>query len=79
METINVGSNTAPETFHFAKNLWYAIVDPRISNPKLPVEEEDGIYGVDPELIDPENGDFHLKHGSPAIGKGAFSMPHDVI
>ena len=68
---VNIGSNTAPETFSFARNLWYAIDDPGLSSPAadLPTVEDDPLVGVDPELVDPQ-GDFHLSAGSPAIATG---------
>jgi hypothetical protein len=42
---INVGAGTAPETFTFARNWWYAADQPARSRPKLPVVETDGVYG----------------------------------
>jgi hypothetical protein len=45
---VNVGGNTAPETFTFAGNHWFAEDRPEASKPLLPVEEKDGIYGRDP-------------------------------
>jgi hypothetical protein len=45
---LNIGSNTAPETFVFAGNQWFAEDRPEASQPQLPVEEKDGIYGRDP-------------------------------
>jgi hypothetical protein len=45
---INFGPNTAPETFTFAENHWFAEDRPAASKPKLPVEETGGKYGTDP-------------------------------
>ncbi len=45
---INIGDGTAPETFRFENNHWFAEDKPQASKPRLPVEEKDGIYGVDP-------------------------------
>lgn len=45
---VNVGTNTAPETFRFAKNQWYAADRPASSRPNLPTPETDGIHGQDP-------------------------------
>jgi hypothetical protein len=45
---INIGDGTAPETFRFEKNRWFAEDRPQSSKPRLPVEEKDGNYGVDP-------------------------------
>jgi len=45
---INVSDATAPETFRFEKNRWFAEDKPHSSTPKLPTAEIDGIYDVDP-------------------------------
>ena len=45
---INIGSNTAPETFQFTNNRWYAEDKPELSKPKLPTPEQGGSYGVKP-------------------------------
>lgn len=68
---VNVGPHTAPETFRFARNLWYSMDAPSRSRPNLPAPEQGGTVGVDPLLRNPEGGDFRLKPGSPARGKGA--------
>lgn len=47
---VNIGANTAPETFRFAKNRWFAEDRPDRSRPKLPTEEKDGTYGRDPRV-----------------------------
>jgi uncharacterized repeat protein (TIGR01451 family) len=69
-QDINVGANTAPETFVFANNLWYAHDNPAQSEADLPVTEIDGIVGQDPLLVDPSGDDYHLQSGSPAVGGG---------
>jgi len=74
---VNIGPNTAPETFTFTNDLWYAYDNPSQSEPTLPVEETDGIYGQDPLLADPSNGDFDLNPASPAVGAG--SSPASVV
>lgn len=43
---INIGSDTAPETFLFEGNHWHAEDRPAASKPRLPVEEKDGKYGA---------------------------------
>ncbi len=63
---VNVGSDTAPETFSFAHNLWFAQDDPGQSDPGLPVAEDGGVVGVDPQLAD----DGSIAAGSPAAGAG---------
>ena len=45
---VNVGPGTAPETFSFARNWWYAVDRPQRSEPKLPTEEMDGVFGREP-------------------------------
>ena len=63
---LNIGSNTAPETFTFASNLWYAWDNPAQSQPTLPVTETNGIYGEDPQL----GPGYRIGSGSPASGSG---------
>lgn len=48
--TLNIGPHTAPETFVFANNLWFAEDKPEASKPTLPVEETGGIYGRPPPV-----------------------------
>lgn len=45
---VNVGGGTAPETFVFEGNRWFAEDRPEASRPQLPVEEKGGVYGTDP-------------------------------
>jgi len=45
---VNVGGGTAPETFVFADNRWFAADRPEASAPRLPVRETGGISGKDP-------------------------------
>lgn len=73
-DTVNVGPATAPETFVFSGNWWYALDDPARSAPVLPTPESDGVIGVDPGLTDPEAGDLRLRPESPAWSK-AGALP----
>jgi hypothetical protein len=50
---VNIGSETLPATFEFARNGWYNQTDPANFTPNLPTPETDGIYGIDP-AIDPD-------------------------
>ena len=68
---VNIGPGTAPQTFRFARNLWYCEDRPDRSRPTLPTPESTGIYGLDPQFRSPESGDFTLKPGSPGAGRGA--------
>ncbi len=45
---VNVGGGTAPETFAFEGNRWFAEDRPEASALRLPVEEKDGVHGSDP-------------------------------
>lgn len=45
---INIGDGTAPETFRFEGNRWFAEDRPQASKPRLPVEETGGVHGSDP-------------------------------
>lgn len=64
-DAVNIGPNTAPETFSFARNLWYAEDAPASSIPDLPSEPVDPVIGVDPALTDPAGGDVSLSPASP--------------
>jgi len=70
LEDINIGPNTAPGTFSFSHNLWYAHDNPAQSEPDLPVVETAGIVEQDPLLVNTATGNFHLQSGSPAAGSG---------
>ncbi|HEX6971708.1 MAG TPA: hypothetical protein VF234_05780, partial [Limnochordia bacterium] len=69
-----IGPATAPETFVFTGNWWYAADDPARSAPTLPTPETGGVVGVDPRLFDPEAGDLRLHPESPAWGE-AGALP----
>ena len=71
---VNIGPDTAPETFRFARNAWYCLDRPERSTPSLPSPETGGLYGKDPQFRDAEAGDLRLKEGSPAVGKGAEGL-----
>ena len=45
---VNIGANTAPETFQFEGNRWFAQDQPQRSKPRLPTAETGGVYGKDP-------------------------------
>jgi Right handed beta helix region len=75
---INIGGETAPGTFRFARNHWYCIDRPERSRPELPSEEDGGVYGVDPQFENAETLDLRIKAGSKAQGKGAQGIPNDA-
>lgn len=64
---VNVGPDTAPETFEFSNNLWYTGNDQDEAEPSLPVAETNGIYGKDPLFPD---ADWFISQDSPAAGEG---------
>jgi hypothetical protein len=72
---VNVGPGTAPETFRFARNLWYCEDRPDESRPRTPTPEADRIIGDDPQFRDPAKGDFGVKPGSPAADRGSHALP----
>jgi hypothetical protein len=52
---VNIGDETEPGTFRFARNRWLNTADPtpQGSRPQLPAEEEDGVYGEElPNAVD---------------------------
>ncbi len=64
---VNIGPATAPSTFVFTTNLWYAHDSPGDSEPtNLPVTETGGLYGLDPGFT---NG-WEIGPSSPAAGAG---------
>ncbi len=66
---VNIGPDTAPDTFMFMNNLWYASDNPSQSNPAsdLPTPESGGIYGQDPGLVGVE---YVPSQSGPAAGAG---------
>ena len=64
---VNVGPNTAPQTFTFARNWWYCLNDPAASTPSLPAAETGGVYGIDPQFVAPASGDLHLQVRQPGL------------
>ncbi len=67
---INIGSNTAPETFIFANNLWYNKDNPNWQGPNLPSNESNGIKNIDPMLIEDNQFGITISRSSPVSGKG---------
>ncbi|MCI0507331.1 MAG: hypothetical protein L0Z73_14640 [Gammaproteobacteria bacterium] len=69
---VNIGAGTAPETFTFDNNLWYALdnaafTGPNISSPIPP--ETDSIIQQHP-LFDLANANYAIPADSPAAGRG---------
>ena len=73
---VNVGDATSPQTFAFEGNWWYCLDAPARSRPQLPTPERGGVYGRDPQLKDPERGDFSRPAGvGPAPNGGGTGAP----
>lgn len=70
---VNIGPETRPETFSFARNIWFCSDSPGRSKPSLPTVEKGGVYGVDPQMKDPGKGDFTVSTGrAVSVGAHAF-------
>ncbi len=68
---VNIGPNTDPASFKFARNFWYCEDRPERSEPTLPSAEQGGVYGVDPKLDPlthrPKAGSLAAKYGAHAV------------
>ncbi len=67
---VNIGPNTAPETFIFNNNLWFNVDNPNWNGPNLPATESNGLLNLDPEFVDINELDLSIIPASPAIGAG---------
>ncbi len=73
---VKVGAGTAPETFRIENNHWYCLDRPDRSRPTgLPVPESGGSYGIDPQLANPEQGQFEISADSPVRDAGVRPLP----
>lgn len=71
---VNVGPETQPQTFRFARNWWYCADAPDRSRPPLPTAEDRGRYGRDPQLTIAPDGTATVTKGSPAGEVGAHAF-----
>ncbi len=72
---VNIGPNTAPETFSFQHNMWYKTTQPSWSGPQLPGIKVNN-WVADP-LIQADSL-YVLEATSPAIAKG-LSYGNEVV
>ncbi|WP_455207612.1 right-handed parallel beta-helix repeat-containing protein [Kaarinaea lacus] len=69
---VNIGGGTAPETFTFGNNLWYALDNANFSGPNIPssIPPETGSIVQQNPLIDLVNQNYAIPSNSPAAGHG---------
>lgn len=80
--TVNIGPDTAPQTFRFAANHWYCIDRPdRSSRLSLPTAEQGGVYGVNPQLRVSEAGDVQIGRPDAVQNAGVrpLAAPHSGL
>jgi len=68
---INIGPDTAPETFTVARNAWYCIDDPQRPIPRLSIPQTDAVHLVDPPFRDAARGDLRPRPDAPPRPFGA--------
>lgn len=67
---LNIGGNTAPETFIFSHNLWYNPDNSSWQGPNTPASNDmNKLIQLDPKFVDTVG--FHLQETSPAKGSGS--------
>ncbi len=67
---VNIGPDTAPETFTFSNNLWYVNGTPNWPGPGLPVAEANAVLNQNPLFENAANDDFSIPLNSPATAAG---------
>lgn len=72
---INIGGNTAPNTFTFSNNLWHAFDNPAASKPNLPAPEPDGIYGQPPGFTNAAADEYSITAIGAAAGAATAPAP----
>jgi hypothetical protein len=68
-QVVNIGRNTEPSSFTFARNWWYRADASSQSHIALPSPESGGVYGRDPEFV-AAAADFHTLRDLPAGAYG---------
>ncbi|HEY5603109.1 MAG TPA: right-handed parallel beta-helix repeat-containing protein [Gammaproteobacteria bacterium] len=69
---VNIGDLTAPATFTFGNNLWYALDNAAFSGPGIssPIPPETGSIIQQHPLLDLANANYAIPANSPAAGQG---------
>ncbi len=67
---LNIGGNTAPSTFLFANNLWYAYNQPSASTPTLAGTVTNNLAGLNPLFGNPAQSNYTITLLSPAATNG---------
>lgn len=70
-ELVNVGPDTKPESFQFARNAWSCVDRPDATQRLvvLPTAETDGTFGPPPDFVDADHGDVTIRnHNGQAPG-----------
>ncbi|QDV84702.1 right-handed parallel beta-helix repeat-containing protein [Stieleria magnilauensis] len=64
-------------------NIYYSSTDPELAKQMLKKQQGDGVdansRATDPMFVDPENGDFRFKPGSPALEMGIVPIDLSLI
>jgi len=68
---INIGPDTAPETFTVARNAWYCLDNPKRPIPKLPIPETGGIHLDASPFRDADRADLRPPADAPPRPFGA--------
>jgi hypothetical protein len=66
-DVVNIGGNTEPHTFKFAGNQWCCLdrSDETAQRVRLPVDEPNAVYDLQPNFGDAENGDLSIPNRQP--------------
>jgi hypothetical protein len=72
---VNVGPDTDPASFEFARNFLYCEDEPTRARPAFPVPELSPAGGRDPQFRDAARSDLRLLEASPARAFGAEAWP----
>ena len=64
-------------------NIYFCVTDPALGESKLREQQRHGVdahsLAVDPMFVDPENGDFRLRPGSPALEMGIVTFDRSKV